>query len=103
MLLAFACYKNFILYQMDVKSDFLNGFINEEMFVEQPPRFENFNFPNHVFKLKKKLYELKQAPRAWYERLSKFLIFSGFKIGKIYTTLFNKSKDNDMVLVQIYV
>ena len=78
MLLSFACHKNFILYQMNVKSAFLNGFINEEVYVEQPPRFGSFNFPNHVFKLKKALYGLKQAPRAWYERLSKFIISSGF-------------------------
>ena len=103
MLLAFTCHKNFILYQMDVKSSFLNGFINEEVFVEQPPGFESFNFPNHVFKLKNALYGLKQAPRAWYERLSKFLISSGFKIGKIDTTLFVKPKDKDMLIVQIYV
>ena len=83
MLLAFACHKNFILYQMDVKSAFINGFINEEVYVEQPPGFGSFNFPNHVFKLKKALYGLKQAPRAWYERLSKFLISSGFKMGKL--------------------
>ena len=78
-------------------------FINEEVFVEQPPEFESFNFPNHVFKLKKTLYDLKQAPRAWYERLNKFLISSGFKMGKIDTTLFIKLKDNDMLIVQIYV
>ena len=53
MLIAFACYKNFILYQMDLKSPFLYGFINEEAYVEQPLGFESFNFPNHVFKLKK--------------------------------------------------
>ena len=53
MLFAFAYYKNFILYQIDVKSAFLNGFINEEVFIEQPLGFESFNFPNHVFKLKK--------------------------------------------------
>ena len=70
MLLAFACFKNFKLFQMDVKSAFLNGFINEEVCVEQPPGFENPHFPNHVFKLSKALYGLKQAPRAWYERLS---------------------------------
>ena len=75
MLLAFACYKNFILYQMDVKNAFLNGFINEEVYVEQPSGFESFNFLNHVFKLKNVLYGLKQAHRAWYERLNKFLIF----------------------------
>ena len=74
MLLVFACFKNFVLYQMDVKSAFLNDFINEEVYVEQPPGFQSFNFPNHVFKLRKTLYGLKQAPRAWYERLSKFLL-----------------------------
>ena len=103
MLLAFACHKNFILYQMDVKSAFLNGFINEEVYVEQPPGFESFNFPNHVFKLKKAFYVLKQAPRAWYERLSKFLISSGFKMDKIDTTLFIKLRENDILIVQIYV
>ena len=103
MLLAFACHKNFILYQMDVKSVFLNGFINEEVYVEQPSGFGSFNFPNHVFKLKKALYGLKQAFRAWYERLNKFLIFSGFKMGKIDTTLFIKLRENDIIIVQIYI
>ena len=103
MLLAFACHKNFVSYQMDVKSAFLNGFINEEVYVEQSPGFGSFNFPNHVFKLKKALYGLKQAPRAWYERLNKFLISSGFKMSKIDTTLFIKLRENDILIVQIYV
>ena len=103
MLLDFAYHKIFILYQMDVKSAFLNGFINKEVYVEQPPGFGSFNFPNHVFKLKKALYGLKQAPRAWYERLSKFLISSGFKMDKIDTTLFIKLRENDILIVQIYV
>ena len=88
---------------MDVKSAFLTGFINEEVCVEQPPDFQSFNFPNHVFKLKKALDGLKQAPRAWYEILSKFFLKKGFKMAKIDTTLFLKTKENDMLLVQIYV
>ena len=92
MLLAFACFKDFVLYQMDVISAFLNGFINEEVYVEQLPGFQSFNFPNHVFRLKKTLYGLKQAPRTWYERLSNFFLKKGFKIGKTDTTLFIKTK-----------
>jgi protein subunit release factor A len=67
MLLAYAASKGFKLYQMDVKSAFLNGYIEEEMYVRQPPSFENLKYPNHVYKLHKALYGLKQAPRAWYE------------------------------------
>ena len=78
MILAFACFRDFKLYQMDVKSAFLNGFINEEVYVKQPLDFENHAFPNHVFKLSKALYGLKQTPRAWYERLRKFLIENNF-------------------------
>ena len=88
MLLAFTCFKDFVLYQIDIKSAFLNGFINEEVYVEQPPNFQSFNFPNHVFKLKKALYGLKQAPRAWYERLSKFLLKKVLKWEKL-TQLFS--------------
>lgn len=103
MLLAYACHANFTLFQMDVKSAFLNGFIMEEVYVEQPQGFENFEFPNHVFKLKKALYGLKQAPRAWYDRLKTFLIENDFNIGKIDTTLFTKRKGKDILIVQIYV
>ena len=87
MLFAFASFMDFKLYQMDVKSAFLNGFIEEEIYVKQPLGFENFDFPNHVFKLSKALYGLKQAPRAWYERLSNFLLEKGFSKGKVDTTL----------------
>ena len=90
MLLVFACFKDFVLYQMDVKSAFLNDFINEEVYVEQPPGFQSFNFPNHVFKLKKTLYGLKQAPRAWHKRLSKFLLKKGFKMQKIGPLIVNR-------------
>jgi len=88
---------------MDVKSAFLNGFITEEVYVAQPPGFENHEFSNHVFKLSKALYGLKQAPRAWYERLSKFLNDNSFARGKIDNTLFIKIKNKDMLIVQIYV
>ena len=103
ILLAFACHKNFTLYQMDVKSAFLNGYIMEEVYVEQPPGFENCDLPNHVYKLTKALYGLKQAPRAWYDRLSSFLLENGFVMGKVDTTLFIKHKHHDILVVQIYV
>ena len=74
LLFVFTCFKNFKLYQIDVKSAFLNSFITEEVYVEQSPDFEDPKIFNYVFKLIKVLYDLKQAPRAWYERLSKFLI-----------------------------
>ena len=88
---------------MDVNSAFLNGFIKEEVYVEQPPGFEHEELPNHVFKLNKALYGLKQAPRAWYERLSSFLINKGFSRGKIDTTLFIKNHNSNTLIVQIYV
>ena len=75
---SYACYKNFKLFQMDLKSAFLNGYIKDEVYVEQPPGFVDAKHPNHVFRLKKALYGLKQAPRAWYDRLSQFLLGNGF-------------------------
>ena len=103
ILLAFACYMDFKLFQMDVKSAFLNGVVKEEVYVEQPPGFESFDFPNHAFKLRKALYGLKQAPRAWYERLTDFLVKSGFTRGSVDTTLFIKRNLHDILVVQIYV
>ena len=88
---------------MDVKSAFLNGYLKEEVYVKQPPSFESDEFPNHVFKLDKALYDLKQAPRAWYERLSSFLLKNNFRRGKIDNTLFLKSKGEHLLIVQVYV
>jgi hypothetical protein len=76
---------------MDVKSVFLNGPIKEEVYVEQPPGFEDSEYPNYVYKLSKALYGLKQAPRARYECLRDFLITNGFKVGKVDPTLFTKT------------
>ncbi|KAJ3686570.1 hypothetical protein LUZ61_015734 [Rhynchospora tenuis] len=103
MLLAYAANKGFTLFQMDVKSAFLNGWIEEEVFVQQPPGFVDHFKPDHVFKLHKALYGLKQAPRAWYGRLCTFLLDNGFSRGKMDSTLFTKKRDDHLLLVQIYV
>ncbi|GJU94956.1 retrovirus-related pol polyprotein from transposon TNT 1-94 [Tanacetum coccineum] len=88
---------------MDVKSAFLNGLINEEVYVAQPPGFIDFEKPNHVYKLKKALYGLKQAPKAWYDRLKSFLIKHEYKMGIIDNTLFSKKKSSNLIIVQIFV
>jgi hypothetical protein len=103
ILLAYATYHGFKLYQMDVKSAFLNGPIKEEVYVEKPPGFEDSEYPNHVYKLSKALYGLKQAPRAWYECLRDFLITNGFKVEKADPTLFTKTVTKDLFVCQIYV
>ncbi|GKB96514.1 retrovirus-related pol polyprotein from transposon TNT 1-94, partial [Tanacetum coccineum] len=101
--LAFATHVNMIVYQMDVKTAFLNGILREEVYVSQPDGFVDTDRPNHVYKLKKALYGLKQAPRAWYDHLSSFLISQGFSKGTVDPTLFIRSEGKDILLVQIYV
>ena len=101
--LSYATYMNFKVYQMDVKSTFLNGELKEEVYVQQPPGFESSEFPDYVCKLDKALYGLKQAPRAWYETLSAFLIQNKFVRGKIDNTLFIYRTKQDVILVQVYV
>ena len=88
---------------MDIKSAFLNGVISEEVYVKQPPGFEDLKNPEHVFKLKKSLYGLKQAPRSRYDRLSNFLLENGFERGKVDTSLFRKTLKKEILVVQIYV
>ena len=99
MFLAYVAHKKFKVFQMDMKSAFLNGELEEEVFVEQPPSFIDPNFPNHVYRLDKALYGLKQAPRAWYETLAQFLLENGFTRGTIDKTLFYINKGNDLLLV----
>ncbi|KAJ9535256.1 hypothetical protein OSB04_un001651 [Centaurea solstitialis] len=103
LFLAFAAHMNFKVYQMDIKNAFLNGKLNEEVYVAQPPGFVDPKFPDHVYKLNKALYGLKQAPRAWYDTLSTFLLSKGFVRGKIDSTLFLKKYPKHILLVQIYV
>ena len=86
-----------------MKSAFLNGFIEEEIYVKQPHGFENAKFPNRVYKPQKALYCLKQVPRAWYDRFKNFLLAQGFKMGCVDKTLFLMHSDSDFLLVQIYV
>ena len=95
--LAFAASKGFKVFQMDVKSAFLNGFIEEEVYVKQPPGLENPKFPNRVYKLQKALYGLKQTPRAWYDRLKTFLLAQGFKMGCVDKTLFLMRSATDII------
>jgi hypothetical protein len=103
ILLAYASHHEMKLYQMDVKSAFLNGFINELVYVDQPSGFEDPRYPNQVYRLSKALYGLKQAPRAWYERLRDFLIEKGVIIGKIDTILFTKKLNDEIFICQVYV
>ncbi|KAJ9542522.1 hypothetical protein OSB04_029028 [Centaurea solstitialis] len=101
--LAHAAFLNIKVYQMDVKSAFLNGKLSEEVYVKQPPGFEDPHHPDYVYKLDKALYGLKQAPRAWYDTLSEFLTSNKYIRGKIDNTLFFKKKAGNIILVQIYV
>jgi hypothetical protein len=103
ILLAYAAHHSFKLFQMDVKSAFLNGPIKEEMYVEQPLGFEDDRYPDHVYKLSKALYGLKQAPRSCYECLRDFLISNAFKVGKADPTVFTKTCNGDLFIYQIYV
>ncbi|WVZ52127.1 hypothetical protein U9M48_003217 [Paspalum notatum var. saurae] len=88
---------------MDVKSAFPNRFIEEEVYVRQPPGFESARFPDRVYKLRKALYGPKQAPRAWYARLKSFLLKCGFVMGSVDKTLFLLSRGGDTTIVRIYV
>ncbi|GKE10365.1 putative ribonuclease H-like domain-containing protein [Tanacetum coccineum] len=103
LFLAYTSFMGFIVYQMDVKSAFLYGTIKEEVYVCQPPGFEDPQFPNKVYKVEKALYGLHQAPRAWYETLSTYLLENRFRRGTIDKTLFIKKEKGDILLVQVYV
>nr|GEV66644.1 hypothetical protein [Tanacetum cinerariifolium] len=100
MFITYNAHKNITIFQMDVKTDFLNGPLKEEVYVSQPKGFIDPEFPNHVYRLKKALYGLKQAPRAWYDKLSSFLIEHGFTKGIVDLTLFTRCHKGYILLVQ---
>nr|GFC22703.1 hypothetical protein [Tanacetum cinerariifolium] len=101
--LAYAAHKNMVVYQIDVKTAFLNVNLREEVYVSQPDGFVDPDNPNHVYKLKKALYGLKQASRAWYDMLSSFMLSQDFSKVSVDPTLFIRRNGNDLLLVQIYV
>ncbi|GKD46372.1 retrovirus-related pol polyprotein from transposon TNT 1-94 [Tanacetum coccineum] len=103
MFITYVAHKNITIFQMDVKTAFLNGPLKEEVYVSQHKGFIDPEFPDHVYRLKKVLYGLKQAPRAWYDKLSSFLIQHGFTKGIIDPTLFARRHGEDILLVQVYV
>nr|GEY97696.1 retrovirus-related Pol polyprotein from transposon TNT 1-94 [Tanacetum cinerariifolium] len=103
LFLAYASFKDFMVYQMDVNSAFLYGKIEEEVYVCQPPGFEDPRFLDRVYKVEKVRYGLHQVPRAWYEILSAYMLDNGFHRGKIDKTLFIKRHKGDILLVQVYM
>nr|GEW53188.1 retrotransposon protein, putative, unclassified [Tanacetum cinerariifolium] len=103
LFLAYVSFMGFIVYLMDVKSAFLYGTIDEEVYVMQPPGFQDPEFPDRVYKVKKAIYGLHQEPRAWYGTLSKYLLANGFQRGTIDQTLFIRKHKGEFLLVQVYV
>ena len=101
ILLSIACIMNFKLYQMDVKSAFLNRLLPEEVFVEKLKGFQHPHFLDHVLILKKTLYGLKQAPRAWYNHLTSYHLDHGFKRGQADQTLFVKRDEKSFLVAQV--
>ncbi|GKE70905.1 retrovirus-related pol polyprotein from transposon TNT 1-94 [Tanacetum coccineum] len=98
-----AAHKNITIYQMDVKTTFLNDELKEEVYISQPEGFVDQDNPSHVYKLQKALYDLKHAPRAWYDMLSSFFISQQFSKGVVDLILFIRHAGNDILLVQIYI
>ncbi|GKA69249.1 putative ribonuclease H-like domain-containing protein [Tanacetum coccineum] len=101
LFLAYASFMGFLVYQMDVKSAFSYGTIEEKVYVTQPPGFKDPDHPNNVYKVVKALYGFHQAPRAWYETLANYLLGNGFKRGKIDQILFIKKQKGDILLIQM--
>jgi hypothetical protein len=102
-LLAYACSKNIKVYQMDIKSDFMNGELEEEVYIEQTEGFQLLEKVDYVCKLKKTLYGLKQTPRAWYSRLNKYLQHAWFRKGSTDNNLYIKIIQDSILLIEVYV
>ena len=103
MFLSYVSHKNFKVYQIDVKLAFLNGDLEEEVYIEKHKGFQLTDNPDNVCKLQKALYGLKQAPRAWYYRLDRYFQDKGFKKGIVDNNLYIKSEGDDLLVVLVYV
>ena len=103
ILVALECHLKFKLYQIDIKTTFLKGFFKEDIYVAQPKRFIVPHFSDQVLYLKKTLYGLKKAPRAWYDRLTQYLVSHEFIKGKVDQNLFIKGEDGELIVAQVYV
>ena len=103
LLLAYACSKNVKVYQMDVKSTFLNGELEEKVYIEQPKRFQLSEKQNYVCRLKNALYGLKQAPRAWYSKLDRYLQQEGFRKGNTNNNIYIKVDQDSILIIEVYV
>ena len=103
MFLAFASHKKLKVYQMDVKPTFLNGYLEEEVYIKKPDGFQLINKEDYICKLKKALYGLKQAPRSWYERLDSYIQLQNFKRGSVDCNLYCRIVGESMIIVEVYV
>ena len=102
-LIAIEAAKGWKIHQMDVKTAFLNGILEEEVYLEQPKGFVSHDFFSYVFKLKKALHGLKQAPPVWYERIDKYLLSLGFSKNDADPNLYFKVTKGDMLILILYV
>ena len=102
-IIAVVASKGWLLHQMDVKNAFLNGDLQEEVYMEQPQGFEDVKHPSYVCKLKKALYGLKQAPRAWHARIVAYLVSLGFHMTDADHSLYVRKNEHGIVIICIYV
>jgi hypothetical protein len=103
MMISLSAQKKWSIHHMDVNNSFLNGYLEEEVFLKQPQGFEVQGKDHQVYKLKKALYDLKQTPRTWYARIDGYFLESGFNTSKSEPTLYYKQEGNDIIIVSLYV
>jgi len=101
--IAVATSRGWMLHQMDVKNAFLHGELQEEVYLDQPPGYEDMSHPNYVCRLRKALYELKQAPRTWHDKIAEYLVTIGFRMSDADHSFYVCKSDEGIVVITIYV